>query len=230
MDYGIIAAGEGSRLVKEGIKTPKPLITLNGEPLIDRLIRIFTDNNASSISIVINEEMKELQRHISGLKLSVPLHVIIKSTPSSFHSFYELTRFFSREKFCVTTVDTIFKETDFNKYISEFEKLSNSGLMAVTSFIDDEKPLYVKTEDQLRIIAFEDTFSEGIQYISGGIYGLTNAVRPTLLRCIENGIHRMRNFQREIIADHIPLHAYPFPKIIDIDHAEDIKKAETFLQ
>ena len=30
MDYAIIAAGEGSRLVQEGMKTPKPLLRLHG--------------------------------------------------------------------------------------------------------------------------------------------------------------------------------------------------------
>ena len=43
MDYAIIAAGEGSRLVQEGVTTPKPLIRLLGEPMIDRLIRLFSD-------------------------------------------------------------------------------------------------------------------------------------------------------------------------------------------
>ena len=41
MHYGIIAAGEGSRLVQEGVALPKPLVGLNGEPMIGRLINIF---------------------------------------------------------------------------------------------------------------------------------------------------------------------------------------------
>ena len=41
MKYAIIAAGEGSRLASEGVEKPKPLVCINGEPLIDRLIRIF---------------------------------------------------------------------------------------------------------------------------------------------------------------------------------------------
>ena len=45
MDYAIIAAGEGSRLAQEGVKWPKPLVRLNGVPLIDRLIDVFLKNN-----------------------------------------------------------------------------------------------------------------------------------------------------------------------------------------
>ena len=46
MKYAIIAAGEGSRLAAEGITVPKPLVEVNGEYLIDRLIRIFMQNDA----------------------------------------------------------------------------------------------------------------------------------------------------------------------------------------
>jgi hypothetical protein len=43
------------------------------------------------------------------------------------------------------------------------------------------------------------------------------------------GIERMRNFQRSFVKGGLHLKAHPFNKIIDIDHAEDIAKAEEFL-
>ncbi|MDE6682257.1 MAG: NTP transferase domain-containing protein, partial [Muribaculaceae bacterium] len=46
MNFGIIAAGEGSRLVEEGVAYPKPLVPLNGKPMIGRLIDIFIRNGA----------------------------------------------------------------------------------------------------------------------------------------------------------------------------------------
>ena len=44
------------------------------------------------------------------------------------------------------------------------------------------------------------------------------------------GLHRLRNFQRGLIADGLKLKAHLFEKILDIDHASDITKAEAFLQ
>ena len=70
MDYAIIAAGEGSRLVQEGVKWLKPLVQLNGTALIDRLINVFLKNDASSISIIVNEEMTEVQEHLRKLELA----------------------------------------------------------------------------------------------------------------------------------------------------------------
>ena len=39
----------------------------------------------------------------------------------------------------------------------------------------------------------------------------------------------MRNFQRALVEDGLKLKAYPFSKILDVDHASDIAKAEDFL-
>src|SRR5574344_2147780 len=55
MKFAIIAAGEGSRLASAGIRTPKPLVEINGEKLIDRLIRIFLANDASEIVVICND-------------------------------------------------------------------------------------------------------------------------------------------------------------------------------
>lgn len=230
MDYAIIAAGEGSRLAQEGVKWPKPLVRLKGITLIDRLINVFLKNNATSISIIVNEEMTEVQDYLRKLQLPVPFYVLVKSTPSSMHSFYELSHYLDGEQICLTTVDTIFKEEEFGGYIQTFlkdEKLD--GLMAVTDYIDDEKPLYVETDKELNIRGFSDKQNGSCSYISGGIYCLRRTGLTVLNHSIAQGMSRMRNYQRQLIAEGLKLKAYPFSKIIDVDHAEDIRKAEQFL-
>lgn len=232
MDYAIIAAGEGSRLAQEGVKWPKPLVQLNGTTLIDRLINVFLKNEATSISIIVNEEMTEVQEHLQKLELPVPFYLLVKSTPSSMHSFYELSHYLDSDSVCLTTVDTIFKEEEFGGYIQEFLKETQlDGLMAVTDYIDDEKPLYVDTDKDLMIRGFLDKQGEpACTYISGGIYCLRRPGLKVLNNAIEQGMSRMRNYQRQLIAEGLKLKAYPFSKIVDVDHAEDIKKAEEFLK
>ncbi len=233
MDYAIIAAGEGSRLAQEGVKWPKPLVRLNGVTLIDRLIDVFLKNNATSISIIVNEEMTEVQAYLKALRLPVPFYLLVKSTPSSMHSFYELSHYLDGDKICLTTVDTIFKEDEFGNYIQTFLREGRlDGLMAVTDFIDDEKPLYVETDEELHIRNFLDKPEEGrnCRYISGGIYCLRRPALGVLNDAISQGMSRMRNYQRQLIAEGLRLKAYPFSKIIDVDHAEDIEKAESFLK
>jgi NDP-sugar pyrophosphorylase family protein len=230
MNYAIIAAGEGSRLVKEGIKSPKPLICLNGIPLVDRLIDIFLRNDAETVSIIVNEEMKDVRAHVEKIRLNVPLNIVVQSTPSSMHSFYELSRFLQRDKFCLTTVDTIFREEEFTPFIRAFANdREHDGMMAVTGFIDDEKPLYVDIDETWMIKGFSDANDGRLCYVSGGIYCLSPRAITTLLHCMSHGVSRMRNYQRQLIADGLRLKACPFEKIIDIDHAGDIEKASMFL-
>ncbi len=231
MNYAIIAAGEGSRLVQEGVQLPKPLVQLNGTPMIQRLIDIFLRCNAESISVIVNEQMTRVREYLEQLKLPVPLHLIVKSTPSSMHSFYEVSRNFKFGKFCLTTVDTIFREDEFRRYVEAFEAdRTMDGYMAVTSFIDDEKPLYIDVDSDLRITAFKDSPWDGVKYISGGVYGLTAPALAVLERCMEQGVSRMRNYQRALVESGLNLRAYPFDKIIDVDHAGDIAVAEQFIK
>lgn len=230
MKYAIIAAGEGSRLAKEGVKSPKPLIEIQGVPIIERLVKLFMRHGASSVSIIINEQQPQTLALLQELQESYPINLVVKETPSSMHSMHALMPHLQgNEKFCLTTVDTLFREEEFARYIAEFERCKCDGLMAVTDYIDDEKPLYVETDERLRITAFCDNAGANSKYISGGIYGLTPKALTTLQKCMEQGISRMRNFQRMLITDGLALQAWCFDKIIDIDHAEDIQKAERFL-
>lgn len=230
MNYAIIAAGEGSRLAQEGVKKPKPLVELNGEPMIGRLINIFTRCNAESISIIVNSEMTEVKAYLDTVKLDIPFNVVVKSTPSSMHSFFELSRVMKPGKFCLTTVDTIFREPDFARYIAAFEADSASdGMMAVTPFIEDEKPLYVDVDADMNIKAFRDATYEGAKYISGGVYALNDKAVKVLEDCMSRGVSRMRNFQRALIDAGLNLKAFAIDKIVDVDHAGDIEVAENFL-
>lgn len=234
MRYAIIAAGEGSRLHQEGITVPKPLVTIAGETLIDRLIRIFMQNDADGISVVCRTEQKVVEHLRQCQRMGVPLDYIERSTPSSMHSFYELTNTMNTsEPFVLTTVDTIFREDEFADYLAAFrQKLKtgiDDGLMGVTSYIDDEKPLFVRTDSRKQILSFLDK-DENPQYVSGGIYGLTSKTLATLNGCMTRGESRMRNFQRALLRDGVHLSAWPFTKVLDIDHADDIAKAENFLR
>lgn len=230
MNYAIIAAGEGSRLAQEGVAKPKPLVDICGEPMIGRLINLFCRCNAESISIIVNEQMTEVREYIESLSLDISLNLVVKTTPSSMHSFFELSRVIPKGRFCLTTVDTIFREQDFRPYIEAMEADERyDGMMAVTDYIDDEKPLYVQTDDDLNITAFRDERYDGAKYISGGIYALNEKAIDVLAGCMERGVARMRNFQRALVDAGLRLKAYPMGKILDVDHAGDIEKAENFI-
>lgn len=231
MKYAVLAAGDGSRLVQEGETRPKPLIRVGGEMLIDRLLRVFMTNDATEIAVICNSQMTAVAAYLESVRLAgeIPLRFMVRSTPSSMHSLWALRQWLDDAPFILTTVDTIFQEQTFAAYVQAFRQLTADGLMGVTDYIDDERPLYVSTDDTLRITDFTD-ISAHPHFISAGIYGLTPRCFETLERCIARGEQRMRNFQRALVADGFRLQAWPFSKVLDIDHVSDIRKAEEFLK
>ena len=235
MKFAIIAAGDGSRLAQEGVTEPKPLVKVRGERLIDRLIRIFMENNATEIVVICNEQMFDVANHLKMIQakglngLPIPLRFVVKSTPSSMHSFYELRDFLRDEPFILTTVDTLFDESEFHDYVLSFQdKIAHgtAALMGVTDYIDDEKPLYVGVDNFMRINGYYDNAQVDSRFISAGIYGLTASSLDILESCIEKGEGRMRNFQRALVEAGLRMEAYPLTKVFDIDHIEDIRKAD----
>lgn len=233
MHYAIIAAGEGSRLVEEGISLPKPLVDLDGRPMIRRLIDMFAEYRPESLNIIVNEYMTEVRAYLESIAPDLPFdfHLTVRTTPSSMHSFYEVSRGFTAGKFILTTVDTIFRRDDFIRYAQAFDADNDAdGCMGLTTFIDDEKPLYVDVDETSGLItAFRDRPDGHDKYISGGIYGLTSPALDVLADCMNRGISRMRNYQRALLDAGLRLRAFDFPKIVDVDHAADIATARAFI-
>lgn len=232
MHYAIVAAGEGSRMVHEGVALPKPLVELEGKPMIGRLIDLFASYEPESLTIIINNSMNDVRQYLESIVpgLGFPVEIIQKDTSGSMESVYEVSHAFDRGKTVLSTVDSVFTRAEWDKFVRAFaENDTDDGLFPVTDFIDDEKPLYVDTDAEGYITAFRDEPSDKDFYISGGIYGITPRCNTILASCRKRGVHSLRGYQRTLVAEGLRLRAYPFSKIVDVDHAGDIDTARAFL-
>ena len=229
MNFGIIAAGEGSRLKEEQAGVSKPLLPINGIPLIERLFKIAEINNADSINCIVNEESKDVHEYIRKRKFKIPFNLIIKSTPSSLHSFFELAPLLKGKSFCLTTVDTIFREGEFKIFLDDIKRENMfDGVLAVTDFIDDEKPLCIETDDNMKILSFHDE-ADNHKYATGGIYFFKTDIFSVMEDAVNNNVMRLRNFLKQLLVKDFKLKAYPFSKMIDVDHLKDLAAAEEYL-
>ena len=231
MNYSIIAAGEGSRLVQEGVKTPKPLVRLGGQPLMGRLLDIFVRHQPEVISVIVNEQMTEVQRFVIEWQAShrqVNLQLLVRTTPSSMHSMAALCDVMPDGPMVCTTVDTLFDEAEFAAYVEQFASAPDTFIFGVTRFVDDEKPLWIEADEQGQITAFRD---EGpTPMVSGGLYGMDREIASRVLhQCLSEGQSRMRNFQRALLKAGVSIKAFEFGQVMDIDHQSDIVKAEQWL-
>lgn len=230
MDYAIIAAGNGSRLRQEGYHKSKPLVMVNGETLIERLIRIFTNNGASSITVIINEQCNEVRQLLENKPTAVPLKIISKNTTNSLESFAEIAKCCNSTELCLSTIDTIFDENEFRNYIAKFRRTPEiDALFATTRYIDDEKPLWIATDHQGNIVRFANKKDKYTTYISGGIYCLRKKCIALVDEALKQGITHMRYYQQLLIDRQCTIRAFAMGKIIDLDHVSDIGKADTLI-
>ncbi|MCH5239112.1 MAG: NDP-sugar synthase [Muribaculaceae bacterium] len=256
LDFGIIAAGDGKRIKEEGSLLPKPLVEIEGRPMIFRLIDLMVENGAKTVNVVVNENMTQvieaLEKYNSESSCRINFSPI--KTPSSLYSFYRLVNLMKPTgKFVVSTVDAVCKTDEFKKFIECFRELPHGidGLMGVTTYVNDEKALYIETEGRHRIVSFLDKPFEGVKYVSAGIYGLQTSAFPVLQECVREfqnidnsnsnllngnilhpykpGYPRMRDFQRKLLEKGLNLDAFPMGRVVDVDHLEDIKDANSLL-
>ena len=180
-----------------------------------------------------------MQTHLQAIQQKglngepIALKIVIRSTPSSMHSLAEMRPLLENAPFCLTTVDAIFEEDAFMTYVQGVKKALQQGVdayMGVTKFVDDEKPLFVETDESMRVLGFHDEDSVHYKYVSAGIYGLHPHIFDILQRCIQRGEQRMRNFQRALIAEQCTVMAHDMGQVFDIDHLSDVAKAEAFLR
>jgi len=230
MTFAIIAAGEGSRLRAEGVTVSKPLVRLQGVPMIERIIGIAVRTGAERFCCIINEESNDLREYFSSHEFDIPVKIIVKSTPSSMHSLFALAPLLKDGPFCLTTVDAVFIEDEFKRYLAKASQIQGvDGLLAVTRFVDDEKPLFVEMNNQNRILKFSDQRDE-LEWVTGGIYYFSPRVFDVMDGALGRRMNRLRNLLRYLLECGYALEGFPFSKIVDVDHVGDIAVAEKFLE
>ncbi len=229
MKAGIIAAGEGSRLRSEGIALPKPLVPVNGVPLIERLICALERAGISEISIIVNEYSLDVRKFVEDKHFQVPIRFVVKTTPSSMHSLFALAPHLSDGQFLLSTVDAIFDEGELKGYLRHAQgRPESDGILAVTDFVDDESPLYAAVDASKRITGFSKT--ERSRWVTGGLYIFSPRVFQEIDPVLAAGVERLRNFLSHLVQKGYRIEAFPFSKMIDVDHLRDIQTAEELLR
>ena len=174
----------------------------------------FSRGRAYNIYGIVNEEMPS--GRLSSLapdRLRPQLRLTVRSTAGSMESFRGTGPLYDRTRpFCLLTVDSIFRPEEFREFIARFEADPEAdGYMAVTSYVADEKPLYVATEPENDITGFLDhppRTPATYQAASTPCARKPSDCSRTTARPPEK--LRMRDYQRSLVAAGMRLKAWPF--------------------
>lgn len=238
MKYAIIAGGKGERLRADGFSQAKPLVNIGNECLIDRLLRLFQANGADEIVVFINGAEPSIEAHLQAqcvngcLKGGARLTMVTAVSPSPVYSLLLLKDHLQGQPFVLSTVDTVFKASNFAAYIEKVKEswqTGDEGVMAVTTYIADTDPLYVAIDATQHILDFCD-HTPHIPTVSAGIYALPSTAIDVLQRCYDRGERRMRAFQRALLQEGVVLKACDIGKVVDVDCGNDVAEAQKLVQ
>lgn len=230
MKAAIIAAGKGERMTQGGIDTPKPLVRLAGEPLIARTIRAAANAGAASIACIVNDLHPAVSQYLKTVPWPVPLELVIKTTSSSMESLFHLSHLLCEESFLMLTVDAVFAIQTLSEFLAGARAIPEArGVLALTRFVDDEKPLWAKVDKRYQISALGND-AVPTPYVTAGFYYFHPDIFSTIESARSAKLSALRQFLGFLLAKKYPIFGVPISKTIDVDRPEDLQTAAAFLR
>jgi molybdopterin-guanine dinucleotide biosynthesis protein A len=228
----ILAGGEGSRLREDGVAVPKALVPLAGVPQIRRLAETFLGLGCSSLTCLVRDEVPEAGPVLASIPGPVRPVVAWCHTPSSLHTLVEGLRLTPPGAVFCSMVDAVMPPADWERAFRGVELELNRGadlVLVVTPFVDDEKPLWVERDGSGRVLRLGSEAGPA-PCVTGGVYGLSPAIREEAARCLAEGHSRMRGFLQQAVERGQRIATIEIRRIIDLDRRRDLEMAEGWVR
>jgi NDP-sugar pyrophosphorylase family protein len=222
---GILAAGEGSRLREAGWPMAKPLIPIQGVPLIEHVLGNLLAAGVERIAVIFNAREEDCAGFIRSRFPGEDIEILLKSTASSFESYKEISAIMARGPArgpaLVSTVDAWCSREAFLEFAHKAaEAPDDATVLAVTPFVADEKPLRVTLGSDGRITSIG---GEAGDAVTAGIYLFPERVRS--LRAPQT-LGRLREYLAWLVERGESVLGIPIETVVDVDRPEDVRLAE----
>jgi len=220
----IIAAGAGSRLRGAGWEVPKALVRVAGSTLIEHVVGNFRAAGIRSLAIIVNQQSRECVAWTRARFPDLDLRFVVKTTASSLESFLAVQRDLDLGPTLISTVDAWCLDGAFGDFVNAARDLPDHAVvLAVTPFVDDERPLWVRTAADGRIT---ELGCDAGDQVTAGLYLI-----PERIRGLEPPaeLSRLREFLAWLVARGEPVYGVSLAKVIDVDRPRDIGLVEASL-
>jgi len=150
MKAAILAGGEGRRLRPLTGKIPKPLIPINGVPMIERAVRILENSGIDEVVVVIKDKAK-IKNYLNSLKWKIKIMFVEKDTKDISEAFFALKDDF-KEKFFYLNSDLIFDPEVFYKFVNDTKNSEADLVICVSKKVSDPNHPKVIIDNKLNVI------------------------------------------------------------------------------
>jgi len=199
---------------------PKPLVPVAGVPLLGWVIENFLAADLTSLVVIVNDEARECREWIRARFPGLDVEVIVKTTPSSLASFFEVNRRLGGGRALVSTVDAWCRPDDFVRFVdAAFRRPPDASVLAVTPLAADERPLWVDVDATSRMRALGGPAGT---HVTAGMYLLSERARAAT----PPPLGRLREFLAWLQRQGEPFYAETIENVVDVDHGSDVALAE----
>jgi len=230
MKGGIIAAGHGERLAGAGLGVPKPLVRVAGRTLIDRTLDALRAAGVDRVACIINEESAAVATHCGERVNDLALTFVHRTTPSSMESLFTLAPLLRDAPFLLLTVDAVFAPAVLRDFLAAAARLPDADVvLAVTDFVDDEKPLRLALAAGGRVTALGNDAATS-PLVTAGFYVLHPRVFAEIDAARAARYTALRQYLGHLLRRAYRVYGVRAGKTVDVDRPQDIAAAEAFVQ
>ena len=226
IDAIILAGGKGTRLRPLTFDIPKPLVKVNGKPLIEYALEELERNGVENVYISLGYKAEKIMHYLDHRKkFGAKIEYVLESKPLGTggalkHAMEKMQRY---EDLILVNGDTIFK-AELDK-MHEFHK-KNEAFITIGSFrLDDIRGFGVIETNGDRIARFiekPDPKEVKSNIINAGIYIISKKVLDKLPR--EESFSLEKDFIEKIYKEEV-IHHFPIERFITVNDIEQYKKA-----
>lgn len=226
---GIIAAGDGTRLKPGHPALVKPLVPVAGVPLCHWVVGSFWRAGIQDFTVILNTRGGAVSESLLSAFPKASWDFRVADTASSWESFRLVARALSKRtgNFLMSTVDSLISPEDVARFAREMGSRDAPAGLALTSFVDDEKPLWADLGPEGLVRALGPQ-ARSSRHVTAGLYYLT---RDLAQKMPEASAHRsLRQYWTSLVATGLPVAGVVLTKTLDVDRPEDLLEAEGFVR
>ena len=226
IDAIILAGGKGTRLRPLTFDIPKPLVKVNGKPLIEYALDELERNDVENVYISLGYKAEKIMHYLDHRKkFGANIEYVLESKPLGTGGAlrHTMERMQGYEDVVLVNGDTIFK-ADLDKMYAFHKK--NEALITMGSFrLNDIRGFGVIETNGDRIARFiekPDPKEVKSNMINAGIYIISKRILDKLPK--EESFSLEKDFIEKIYKEDVMLH-YPIDMFITVNDIEQYKRA-----
>lgn len=225
---GIIAAGEGSRLRASHPGVCKPLVRVAGAPLCQWIAQSLRRAGIQDVTVLLNSRGREVCPYLEASFPDLSWHFLERDTASSWESFRLVAQTLAQRSkdFLISTVDALIAPAEMIRFTSSVRDLARPAGMALTDFVDDEKPLWADVSADGTLSAL-GPHTKNKSHVTAGLYYMTRELAQKMPPV--DAYASLRQYWTGLVQSGVKISGVPLSKTLDIDRPEDILQAERFL-